>query len=181
MLHVFPITLTGAAKRWVDKLPPGTINTWDLLKKDFIQRYCPPSKTARQLEKIHNFKQEGDETLYEAWELYSDRLYKCSTQDLNSHQKVNIFYKGLDTMTHQLLDWQGPIPNKTLAQALDEIQTIADHSQKWNDGLTSKKVSNGSSDGIATITSKLDSLGRDTKKLKENVHYPSRMRNLWRS
>ncbi|GJZ71410.1 hypothetical protein Tco_0635261 [Tanacetum coccineum] len=38
-----------------------------------------------------------------------------------------------------------------------------------NDGLTSRKVSNGSSDGIAAITSKLDSLGRDTKKLKENV------------
>ncbi|GKD14963.1 hypothetical protein Tco_1199370 [Tanacetum coccineum] len=37
MLHVFPITLTGAAKRWVDRLPPGTINTWDMLKHAFIQ------------------------------------------------------------------------------------------------------------------------------------------------
>ncbi|GJR17005.1 hypothetical protein Tco_0965532 [Tanacetum coccineum] len=36
MLRVFPITLTGAAKRWVDRLPPGTINSWDLLKKAFI-------------------------------------------------------------------------------------------------------------------------------------------------
>ncbi|GKC14915.1 uncharacterized mitochondrial protein-like protein, partial [Tanacetum coccineum] len=57
MLRV-PFTLTGAAKRWVDRLTPGTINTWDLLKKAFIQRYCPPSKTAKQLEDIHNFKQE---------------------------------------------------------------------------------------------------------------------------
>ncbi|GJQ89493.1 DNA helicase [Tanacetum coccineum] len=32
MLRVFPITLTGDAKRWVERLPPGTINTWDLLK-----------------------------------------------------------------------------------------------------------------------------------------------------
>nr|GEW70495.1 hypothetical protein [Tanacetum cinerariifolium] len=38
MLRVFPITLTGAAKRWVDRLSPGTINTWDLLKNAFIQR-----------------------------------------------------------------------------------------------------------------------------------------------
>ncbi|GKE99458.1 hypothetical protein Tco_0022809 [Tanacetum coccineum] len=36
MLRVFPITLTGAAKRWVDRLPPGTIDSWDLLKKAFI-------------------------------------------------------------------------------------------------------------------------------------------------
>ncbi|GKC41716.1 hypothetical protein Tco_1059438, partial [Tanacetum coccineum] len=27
MLRVFPITLTEAAKRWADRLPPGTINT----------------------------------------------------------------------------------------------------------------------------------------------------------
>ncbi|GJW63199.1 hypothetical protein Tco_0115083 [Tanacetum coccineum] len=38
MLRVFPITLTGAAKRWVDRLPPGTVDSWDLLKKAFIQR-----------------------------------------------------------------------------------------------------------------------------------------------
>ncbi|GKB69504.1 hypothetical protein Tco_0930916 [Tanacetum coccineum] len=43
---------------------PGTINTWDLLKKAFIQRYCPPSMTAKQLKDIHNFKQDGDESLY---------------------------------------------------------------------------------------------------------------------
>nr|GEU79359.1 RNA-directed DNA polymerase, eukaryota, reverse transcriptase zinc-binding domain protein [Tanacetum cinerariifolium] len=33
-----PITPTGAAKRWVDRLPLGTIDFWDLLKKAFIQR-----------------------------------------------------------------------------------------------------------------------------------------------
>nr|GEU58217.1 hypothetical protein [Tanacetum cinerariifolium] len=65
MLRVFPITLTRASKR-----------------------YCPPSKTAMQLEEICNFKQEGDETLYQAWEQYNDMLYKCLTNDINSHQKT---------------------------------------------------------------------------------------------
>ncbi|GJW39042.1 putative reverse transcriptase domain-containing protein [Tanacetum coccineum] len=72
MLRV-PFTLTGAAKRWVYRLTPGTINTWDLLKKAFIKRYCPPSKTAKQLEDIHNFKQEGDESLYQVWERTTSR------------------------------------------------------------------------------------------------------------
>ncbi|GKF81624.1 uncharacterized mitochondrial protein-like protein, partial [Tanacetum coccineum] len=66
MLQFFPFTLTGAAKRWVDRLTPGTINTWDLPKNPFIQRYFPPSKTMKQFEDIHNFKQEGDESLYQA-------------------------------------------------------------------------------------------------------------------
>ncbi|GKA24327.1 DNA-binding pseudobarrel domain-containing protein [Tanacetum coccineum] len=88
LLRVFPFTLTGSAKRWVDRLTPGAVNTWDLLKKAIIQRYCPPSKTAKQLEEIHNFKQESDESLYQAWERYNDLLYKCPTHDINSHQKV---------------------------------------------------------------------------------------------
>ncbi|GJR22441.1 protein kinase-like domain, concanavalin A-like lectin/glucanase domain protein [Tanacetum coccineum] len=77
-----------AAKRWVDRLPLRTINSWDLLKNAFIQRYCPPSRTAKQLEEIRNFKQERDETLYQAWEWYNDLLYKCPTHDINNHQKI---------------------------------------------------------------------------------------------
>ncbi|GJX19944.1 hypothetical protein Tco_0222621 [Tanacetum coccineum] len=37
MLAIFPITQTGAAKRWVDRLPPGTVDSRDLFKKAFIQ------------------------------------------------------------------------------------------------------------------------------------------------
>ncbi|GJW49072.1 hypothetical protein Tco_0090423 [Tanacetum coccineum] len=78
MLHgIFPICLQ-AAKRGGWK---GTISNkrtikplWDLLKNAFIQRYCPPSKMAKQLEEIHNFKKEGDETLYQVWERYNDLL-----------------------------------------------------------------------------------------------------------
>ncbi|GKC75651.1 hypothetical protein Tco_1126425 [Tanacetum coccineum] len=114
MLRIFPIILTRAVKRWVDKLPPGTINTWDMIKKAFIQRYCPPSKTTKQLEEIHNFKKESDETLYQAWERYNDLLYKCPTVE----------------------------------------------SKIWTQlGSNGRKVGNGSSDRIAAIANKLDSLG----------------------
>ncbi|GKB09271.1 reverse transcriptase domain-containing protein [Tanacetum coccineum] len=155
-----------AAKRWVDRLPPRTVDSWDLLKKAFIQRYCPPSKTANQLEEIRNFKQEGDETLYQAWERYNDLLYKCPTHDINNHQKVNIFYNGLGAF-----DSQGPIPGMTPVQALTAIQTLADHSQKWHDGSSNKNIeSSNNSEGIAAIVNKLENLGRDMKKLKENVH-----------
>ncbi|GJT19121.1 zinc knuckle CX2CX4HX4C containing protein [Tanacetum coccineum] len=160
-----------AVKRWVDRLSPGTVDSWDLLKKAFIQRYCLPSKTAKQLEEFRNFKQEGARTLYQVWERYNDLLYKCPTHDINSHPKVNIFYNGLGTMNRQLLDLQGPIPGMTPAQALTAIQTMADHSQKWHDGSSSMNIDSiSNSEGIAAIVSKLDNCGRDVKKLKENVH-----------
>nr|GEX87605.1 hypothetical protein [Tanacetum cinerariifolium] len=171
LLHVFSFTLTGSAKRWVDRLIPGAVNTWDLLKKAFIQRYCPPSKTAKQLEYIHNFKRESDESLYQAWKRYNDLLYKCPTHDINSHQKVNFFYKGLNIMNLQLLDSRGLIPEMTPTQALTAIQTMVDHSQKWHDETSSRNVSsNNNTDGLTAIISKLDDLGRDMKKMKEDVH-----------
>ncbi|GJU33824.1 putative reverse transcriptase domain-containing protein [Tanacetum coccineum] len=48
---------------------------------------------------------------------------------------------------------------------------MADHSQKWHDGSPSQSIcSSNNSDGMAAIVTKLDNLGRDMKKLKENVH-----------
>ncbi|GJT65641.1 zinc knuckle CX2CX4HX4C containing protein [Tanacetum coccineum] len=57
------------------------------------------------------------------------------------------------------------------AEALTAIQTMADHSQKWHDGTTSRNIGSSSSkDGLAALVNKLDNLGRDMKKLKESVH-----------
>ncbi|GJR98832.1 hypothetical protein Tco_0271006 [Tanacetum coccineum] len=44
------------------------------------------------------------------------------------------------------------------------------HSTKWHNGLNSRKVSSISPDGITEIANKLDSLTRDIKNLKENMH-----------
>ncbi|GKE09928.1 putative reverse transcriptase domain-containing protein, partial [Tanacetum coccineum] len=59
----------------------------------------------------------------------------------------------------------------TPAQALTAIQFMADLSQKWHDGTTSRNIgSSSSNDGLAALVKKLDNLGRDMKKLKESVH-----------
>ncbi|GKA33897.1 hypothetical protein Tco_0720326 [Tanacetum coccineum] len=51
MLRVFPITLTGAAKRWVDRLPPGTVDSWDLLKKPLSKGTVHHQKQPNSLKK----------------------------------------------------------------------------------------------------------------------------------
>nr|GEW97948.1 hypothetical protein [Tanacetum cinerariifolium] len=74
MLRVFHITLMGAARRWKNLLPSGSITTWDLLEKAFIRKYCPPLKAAKKLEEIRSFKQGMNETLYQAWERSSNGI-----------------------------------------------------------------------------------------------------------
>ncbi|GKA46491.1 retrovirus-related pol polyprotein from transposon TNT 1-94 [Tanacetum coccineum] len=65
----------------------------------------------------------------------------------------------------------GPIPEMKPTQALMAIQTMAEHSQKWHEGTSSSNISSSSdTDELAAVISKLDNLGHDIKKLKENVH-----------
>ncbi|GKB66055.1 zinc knuckle CX2CX4HX4C containing protein [Tanacetum coccineum] len=67
---------------------------------------------------------------------------------------------------HDHID-QGPIPGMRPAKALTAIQSMADHSQKWHDGTTSRNIGSSSSkDGLAALVNKLDNLRRDMKKLK---------------
>ncbi|GJT33402.1 reverse transcriptase domain-containing protein [Tanacetum coccineum] len=40
-LMMFPLSLTGEAKTWLDELNEGTIETWDELQTAFISRFFP--------------------------------------------------------------------------------------------------------------------------------------------
>nr|GEV30267.1 hypothetical protein [Tanacetum cinerariifolium] len=74
-------------------------------------------------------------------------------------------------MNRQLLDSQRLIPGITSAQALTAIQTMPDHCQKWHDGTSNENTKDSNNfEGITTIVNKLENLGQDIKKLKENVH-----------
>ena len=66
-----------------------------------------------------------------------------------------------------MIDSQGPIPGMIPAQALDVIPDMADHSQKWYDGGSTRSDGAGL-EGMKALTKKLENLGREMKKLKES-------------
>ncbi|GJU26967.1 retrovirus-related pol polyprotein from transposon TNT 1-94 [Tanacetum coccineum] len=169
MLRVFPISLTGAASRWLRNEPTGSIKTWEDLKTKFLNKYCPPGRTAKKMEEINNFQQEPDETLYQAWERFKELLMKCPQHYLTEMQEVILFYNGLDVPTRQILDSRGAVPTKTAADAKTAIQEMAEYSQKWHNG-TSRGRSTETSDGLAAIQAQLNNLGREIKKVNEKVY-----------
>ncbi|GJV58644.1 lon protease 2, peroxisomal [Tanacetum coccineum] len=152
------------------KLFAGSISTWDLLEEAFIRKYCPPLKTLKKLEEIRNFKQGVDETLYQAWERYDDLQFKCPQHDLNNHQKVQIFYKGLGIPSRKMVDSQGLIPMMPPSQALKSIQIMADYSQNWYNEATTWQGSSNNLNDIVLITKRVDNLGCNMQKLQENIH-----------
>ncbi|GJU52776.1 hypothetical protein Tco_1226490 [Tanacetum coccineum] len=144
MLRAFPMSLTGAASRWLRNEPTGSITTWDGLKTKFLNKYCPPARTAKKMEEINNFQQEPDENLYQAWERFKELLMKCPQ--------------------HYLTEMQ-----ETAADAKVAIQEMAEYSQKWHNG-TSRSRSTETSDGLAAIQAQLNNLGREIKKVNEKVY-----------
>nr|GEV81205.1 reverse transcriptase domain-containing protein [Tanacetum cinerariifolium] len=73
-LMLFPFTLEGAARIWLEKEPPRSILTWDDLISKFINLFFPPSKTTSLRNEITNFQQRFDETFSEAWDRFKDLL-----------------------------------------------------------------------------------------------------------
>ncbi|GKB17139.1 reverse transcriptase domain-containing protein [Tanacetum coccineum] len=68
---------SGAARIWLEKEPPRSIQTWDDLVAKFINQFFPPSKTTNLRNEITNFKQRFDESFSEAWDRFKDLLRAC--------------------------------------------------------------------------------------------------------
>nr|GFA00545.1 hypothetical protein [Tanacetum cinerariifolium] len=69
-------------------------------------------------------------------------------------QEVILFYNGLDVPTRQIMDSKGAIPSKIVADAKVAIQEMAEFSQKWHNGTSSRSRSTETSDGLAVIQDK---------------------------
>nr|GEZ95674.1 reverse transcriptase domain-containing protein [Tanacetum cinerariifolium] len=66
-LMMFPLSLTGEAKTWLDELNEGTIETWNELRTAFISRFFPLALFDRLLGEICTFSQHENESLTDAW------------------------------------------------------------------------------------------------------------------
>ncbi|GJV32081.1 retrovirus-related pol polyprotein from transposon TNT 1-94 [Tanacetum coccineum] len=95
---------------------------------------------------------------------------KCPQHYLTDIKEVIMFYNGLDVPTRQILDSKGAIPTKTVADVKVAIQEMAEYSQKWHNGTSSKARSTETSDGLAAIQAQLNSLRREIKKVNKKVY-----------
>ncbi|XP_024045236.1 uncharacterized protein LOC112100326 [Citrus clementina] len=62
-LCAFPLSLDGLAKDWLYYLPPGSITTWNGLKKQFLEKYFSASRAANIRKDICGIRQLPRETL----------------------------------------------------------------------------------------------------------------------
>ncbi|GJT61510.1 reverse transcriptase domain-containing protein [Tanacetum coccineum] len=103
-LMLFPFSLEGAARIWLEKEPPRSIETWDDLVSKFINKFFPPSKTTNLRNEITRFQQKFDETFYEAWDRFNDLLRGCPHHGFSELHQLDTFYNALNSIDQDSLN-----------------------------------------------------------------------------
>ncbi|GKA77989.1 reverse transcriptase domain-containing protein [Tanacetum coccineum] len=94
---LFPFSLEGVGRIWLEKEPPRSILTWDDLVSKFINKFFPPSKTTNLRNEITRFQQRFDETFYEAWDRFNDLLRACPHHGFSELHQLDTFYNALNS------------------------------------------------------------------------------------
>ncbi|GJV08534.1 reverse transcriptase domain-containing protein [Tanacetum coccineum] len=91
--HMFNSTLIGNARVWFDDLPKETIDSYDDLKKAFLENYLQQKKCIKDPVKIHNIRQRNWESTEEFM-----RRYKLECRDVKGAPeciKISGFMHGI--------------------------------------------------------------------------------------
>nr|GFA88638.1 reverse transcriptase domain-containing protein [Tanacetum cinerariifolium] len=95
-LMLFPFSLEGAARIWLEKEPPRSILTWDNLVSKFINQFFLPSKMKNLRNEIMRFQQRFDESFSEAWDRFNDLLRACPHHGFSELHQLDTFYNALN-------------------------------------------------------------------------------------
>ncbi|GJW86856.1 MAK10-like protein [Tanacetum coccineum] len=68
-LRLFQFSIRDQASNWLERLPAGSITTWEDLTTRFLAQFFPPGRTAKLRNDILMFQQHQRESLSEAWTL----------------------------------------------------------------------------------------------------------------
>nr|GEW27855.1 hypothetical protein [Tanacetum cinerariifolium] len=142
-LRLLCFSFRNQAIKWLDRLPAGSISTWDDLTTRFLAQFFPPGRTAKFQKDILMFQQHQDESLCDAWTRFKDLLRK---------------------VPHHAC---GRLIKLRSKEAWKTIEDLAQYEEgEWNDPTFSKK---GSPDYIdATLEQKLESIECRVESLMRN-------------
>ncbi|XP_051130793.1 uncharacterized protein LOC127251225 [Andrographis paniculata] len=174
-LKAFPFSLKDAAKDWLYYLPPGSIDTWNDMKKKFLEKYFPASRAAILRKKICGIKQQSGETLHEYWERFNKLIIKCPQHQIPPQLLIQYFYDGLSLMDRNIIDAAsgGVLLNKTPTQAWDLIARMAENTQQFGSRDVGQMSGNNSDHAIQSMQQQLSELTSFVRKMVVEKSNPS--------
>ena len=135
-LRLFQFSLRDQASQWLERLPAGSITTWDDLTTRFLAQFFPPGRTTKLRNDILMFQQRQNESLYEAWTRFKDLLQKVPHHGIDLWLQVQIFYDHIDIPTRRTIDQSagGKLRDLSAEQSWELIEDLALYdNESWND------------------------------------------------
>ncbi|GKA78932.1 zinc finger, CCHC-type containing protein [Tanacetum coccineum] len=98
------MSLRNQASNWLERLPAGSISTWEDLTTHFLAEFFSPGRTAKLRNDIMMFQQHQGESLSEAWTRFKDLLQEFPHHGidlwLQANPKLNVNSTSLVLSAH---------------------------------------------------------------------------------
>ncbi|GJY88598.1 reverse transcriptase domain-containing protein [Tanacetum coccineum] len=161
-LMLFPFSLEGAARIWLEKEPPRSIQTWDDLVAKFINQFFPPSKTTNLRNEITNFKQRFDESFSEAWDRFKDLLRACPHHGFSELHQLDTFYNALNVNDQDSLNSAagGNFLDKRPADCSSIIESKSKVRNSRSKAIIAKVSTSASTSGVSPDVAELKDMVR---------------------
>ncbi|GJR72207.1 zinc finger, CCHC-type containing protein [Tanacetum coccineum] len=126
-LRLFQFSLRDQASNWLERLPAGSISTWEDLTTRFLAQFFPPGRTAKLRNDILMFQQHHGESLSEAWTRFKDLLQKVPHHGINRWLQIQIFYDHVSFHLKCEIDRAagGKLRNKNADESWEIIENLA--------------------------------------------------------
>nr|GEV81536.1 retrovirus-related Pol polyprotein from transposon TNT 1-94 [Tanacetum cinerariifolium] len=176
-LMLFPFSLEGAARIWLEKELPRSIFTWDDLVSKFINQFLPPSKTTSLHNEITNFQQRFDESFSEAWDRFKDLFRACPHHGLSELHQLDTFYNTLNSKDQDSLNSAagGNFLDKMPCECLAIIESKSKVRYSRDKPIVAKVSTNASTYGVSPDVAELKDMVKalllDKKATDGNIYH----------
>ncbi|KAB2629197.1 S ribonuclease [Pyrus ussuriensis x Pyrus communis] len=131
--EAFPFSLLEKAKDWLYELAPGTVTSWDSMKRAFLEKFFPTSRVILLRKRISGIQQNQGESFPSYYERFKSLVSSCPQHQMKEELLIQYFYEGLLPMECQMLDAStgGALVDKTPGAAKVLIANRAHNAQQY--------------------------------------------------
>ncbi|CAL2258260.1 unnamed protein product [Prunus armeniaca] len=132
-MKAFPFSLMDKAKDWLYELAPGTVTSWESMKKAFLEKFFPTSRVILLRKKISGIQQGPGESFPGYYERFKTLVASCPQHQMKEELLIQYFYEGLLPPERQMLDASagGALVDKTPVAAKILIANRALNAQQY--------------------------------------------------
>ncbi|CAN6725356.1 unnamed protein product [Malus baccata var. baccata] len=118
-MKAFPFSLLENAKDWLYELAPGTVTSWESMKRAFLEKFFLTSQVILLRKRISGIQQEEGESFPTYYERFKSLVASCPQHQMKEELLLQYFYEGLLPIERQMLDASagGALVDKTSTAA----------------------------------------------------------------